>query len=168
MTTRGYLVATASAVTVSLCLAPLAIADAPEFPDVSTYQADSLTAYKHGEFAEFRTPDGLLCRLQPANGGIPTFWCYGNLPAVPAGVNAVSGTNFKRWGFLPPDVNKNAPVLPPMHSLTITGSQTNTTCVVGPNGLTACKSVISYSGGGGEETGFVASPQGSRIWRTKL
>lgn len=165
---RRYLMTAAGALVGSLCLAPAAVADAPDFPDLSTYQADSPASYKQGTVTEFRTPNGLLCRMQPDITGTAAFWCYGNLPAVPAGVNVVSGTDFKRWGFLPPDVNKNAPILPPMHSLTTTGRQTTTSCVVGQDGLTACKSVISYSAGGGEETGFVASPQGSRVWRTKL
>ncbi|WP_164909818.1 hypothetical protein [Mycobacteroides franklinii] len=45
-----------------------------------------------------------------------------------------------------------------MHSLTTAGR----------TGLTAGESVISYRAGGGEETGFVAPPQGSHVWRTKL
>jgi hypothetical protein len=167
MMAREFAFATSIFVVGVLGFIPTAAADAPGFPDLSAYQADSPTMYRHGDVADFRTPDGLLCRLQPDDNR-STFWCYGNLHSVPGGVNVVSGPDLKRWGFLPPDAHADSSVLPAMHSLTVAGRQTTITCVAGEGDLTACKSVLRYGAGGGEETGFVASPQGSRVWRNKL
>ncbi|MGH3723544.1 MAG: hypothetical protein ACRDUS_05400 [Mycobacterium sp.] len=150
------------AVAGALLHAPVAAADAPQFPDLAQYQADPPDQYLRGGLTQFRTPDGLLCRID--KGIRPLVWCYGPLPAVPQGVNAVANSSFKHWGFLPDNADKNAPVLPPMHSITVLGSQTTSTCVVGEGGLTACRGILTGTSGSSDEDGFTLSPQGSGVW----
>ncbi|MDV6975031.1 hypothetical protein R4F53_05340 [Mycobacterium intracellulare] len=156
----------AFAVAVGELSACTAHADAPSFPDLSTYTPVSATDYtitypNSGrpsplQVIAFVTPDGVTC----AFGNPPSAGCTGNnLPGMPPAapsasgaprLNSISTGSGSRPTGTPLDTNGQPPkTLPPFHSITVDG----VICGVDNSGMTACKDP--------QGRGFVLSPHGS-------
>lgn len=169
---------TAAAIVATCVVAPLclpsavAVADAPEFPDLNAFTPVDPAPYtasaRGGGETFFKTPDGIQCDLPNPYPWRPgehlSAGCSGPLPGRPAGAAAgpdgctevstptgmptdLGPYSFQKSGFCPVLTSK---LLAPGQKITAG----DITCVVGGGRLTACIDPVLHRG-------FVLEPSGS-------